>query len=396
MFMRLIEFNKNFNVLMLLVFIVLGMAVCVTEPLSRHCMKLILIVSLFKVICDTTILHNLKEIRCVLFSMVLFFIVMFVSCIYGGNFFEEISKYKFLMHYNALIVPACMLLLNGTKNIKKIIFGMFLGLLLTDAYIFYQSLNGVHRPFSFLKWSIMLGTMLYVILIPAMEILALDTKLNTKERIFCAVCTIISLLAFICLNTRGAWMALFPVAFFILMYYLHTWKHRIIASICVVCCILTGIICFSSFSQRVDSITVTTGKQQSVDERYLMWESAVRMGLDHPIFGVGMGNYTAKYQNEYISPLAKEPEIKHAHNNFFQFFAENGFLGVGAYCIMLFTFYYWSWRRRNNKYAMIIFTSTLALMLYSFTDYTFEGYAGMRVYWLLMGLCFAGVVNSEN
>ena len=31
---------------------------------------------------------------------------------------------------------------------------------------------------------------------------------------------------------------------------------------------------------------------------YLMWESAMKMGLDNPLLGVGMGNYTDKYQKK--------------------------------------------------------------------------------------------------
>ena len=40
--------------------------------------------------------------------------------------------------------------------------------------------------------------------------------------------------------------------------------------------------------------------------------------------------------------------------------------------------------------AMIMFTSTLALVLYSLTDYTFAGYGAMRLYWLIMGICAVG------
>lgn len=41
--------------------------------------------------------------------------------------------------------------------------------------------------------------------------------------------------------------------------------------------------------------------------------------------------------------------------------------------------------------------STLALMLYSLTDYTFEAYSGMRVYWLLIGVCATGIcIGNEK
>lgn len=45
---------------------------------------------------------------------------------------------------------------------------------------------------------------------------------------------------------------------------------------------------------------------------------------------------------------------------------------------------------------MIMFTSTLALVLYSLTDYTFAGYGAMRLYWLIMGICAAGICCTRN
>ena len=38
-----------------------------------------------------------------------------------------------------------------------------------------------------------------------------------------------------------------------------------------------------------------------------------------------------------------------------------------------------------------MFASTLALVLYSLTDYTFAEYDAMRLYWLIMGICAAGI-----
>lgn len=59
-----------------------------------------------------------------------------------------------------------------------------------------------------------------------------------------------------------------------------------------------------------------------------MWHSAFQMGVDHPIMGMGKGNYIAEYQQVYITPLATEPDHGHAHNNFMQYLAENGIVGL--------------------------------------------------------------------
>ena len=39
--------------------------------------------------------------------------------------------------------------------------------------------------------------------------------------------------------------------------------------------------------------------------------------------------------------------------------------------------------------------ATVAFVLYGVTDYTLATYGGMRVYWLLMGLCVASIHLDE-
>lgn len=372
------------------IFILLGLAVCLSEPFSRHCVKAVLILTLLHCSIKPAIISRLGNIKILLAGILLFVGVMFISCIYGGNFVEEISRYRFLMHYNALLVPAAVLALDSEFDARRIMLAAFTGLFITDIYIIYQFMHGVFRPESFLKGTIMLGTMLYIILLPAMMIFTINANNSKYQRIYSGFCTVVSLLAFVYLNTRGAWLALFPVLLFIILYYVPTWKKKIAILGCLFILISGGLAISPSFYSRVQSISNSDGKQQSVNERFLMWHSAFQMGMDHPIMGVGMGNYKSEYQQVYISPLAKEPDVGHAHNNFMQYFAENGIVGLLSYLGLLIAFFTWSWKRRKNIYAMIMFTSTLALVLYSLTDYTFAGYGAMRLYWLIMGICAVG------
>ena len=48
------------------------------------------------------------------------------------------------------------------------------------------------------------------------------------------------------------------------------------------------------------------------------------------------------------------------------------------------------------KDNMILFTSMLALVLYGLMDYTFAGYGAMRLYWLIMGICAAGICCTRS
>ena len=48
------------------------------------------------------------------------------------------------------------------------------------------------------------------------------------------------------------------------------------------------------------------------------------------------------------------------------------------------------------KDNMILFTSMLALVLHGLTDYTFAGYGVMRLYWVIMGICAAGICCTRS
>ena len=83
--------------------------------------------------------------------------------------------------------------------------------------------------------------------------------------------------------------------------------------------------------------------------RFVYWETAYRMFLDNPIFGVGLGNYTFHFQNSLPSiHVGYVPEIltrivpDHIRvvtpkNYFARLLAETGIMGTGAFVTFLVT-----------------------------------------------------------
>ena len=119
-----------------------------------------------------------------------------------------------------------------------------------------------------------------------------------------------------------------------------------------------------------------------------MWQSAGRMFLDHPLLGVGLGQYKDNYQKKYILPEAKEREIEHAHNNFVQMAAENGAVGLAGFLALISGFIgvsLWRFRKEKNPYALMMAASTLALVLQGLTEYNFGNSAVMKCFWLTEG-----------
>ena len=53
--------------------------------------------------------------------------------------------------------------------------------------------------------------------------------------------------------------------------------------------------------QRFQSITDTTQSTQSNYQRILMWNASIKMFIDYPIFGIGIGNYHDKQASSYLT-----------------------------------------------------------------------------------------------
>lgn len=65
--------------------------------------------------------------------------------------------------------------------------------------------------------------------------------------------------------------------------------------------------------------------------RLELWQSALAMIRDHPLFGVGPGNFQTAYRTRYILPTAwAEPNLEHPHNIYLDFWTRLGLPGVLA------------------------------------------------------------------
>jgi O-antigen ligase len=79
----------------------------------------------------------------------------------------------------------------------------------------------------------------------------------------------------------------------------------------------------------------------AIVERMAHWQAAWGMLLDHPILGVGIGNYAAVYP-VYALPQWDDP-LGHAHNYYLNVAAEAGLVGLGAYLILWAAAFWQGW-----------------------------------------------------
>lgn len=317
----------------------------------------------------------------------LFIISMLLSALFSGDIIYGLKRWADMWIWRFMPFVVVIFLLNNYFDAKKVMLTGFTGITLTSVYAVYQGLSGISRANAFYGHPMTLGGWLCIFL-PLLLIEFFERKLLGKYYWLAGLAFCICSAGLVFNATRGAWLAVAIVSAVLLIYYMFKNKRNLAVSIIFVALISTFLVNNPKFMHRLDTID-DFDKYQSNTERILIWQSAWNMFKDHPILGVGLGQYTENYQQKYISPQAKEPKLGHAHNNFMQMLAENGIVGFAGFVIMFGYIILKNliiWFKVRDVYALMIVSATVCLLLQGFTEYNVGNSAVIKMYWLILGL----------
>jgi len=131
---------------------------------------------------------------------------------------------------------------------------------------------------------------------------------------------------------------------------------------------------------------LATGKRQ------WMWEYAIQMGLDHPLLGVGPGNYRLEVLRQSVAGN------KVPHNDILTFLAETGFPGAILYCGFVMAVVV----RATKVSVPLLRASLLGLVTAAFVASLANPSFGLKGYWMQMaaiavaGTAFFHPVGSQE
>jgi O-antigen ligase len=167
--------------------------------------------------------------------------------------------------------------------------------------------------------------------------------------------------------SRGAWIA--SAAAVLILLVLASWRLALmlgVAAALAVAVLMSGSGGGDSSSgtvdQRLTSIVSTNNSpDQSVRDRYALWQTAIAIWKDHPVVGVGLKDF-ADYRDSYASVelsagsdvgdkssgISREPLLS-AHNQYLMVLSEQGAIGFLAFGGLLLTFTIGSLRRRELR-----------------------------------------------
>ena len=156
--------------------------------------------------------------------------------------------------------------------------------------------------------------------------------------------------------------------------------------------------------------SIFTANQRSNSARYAYIKSAFRVGLDHPILGVGKGLTAAYMVNYFTDDEKKVGEVKRRIQRqnevgiltagmpilceYARRFAETGIVGCIVYFAPLIYLLYRLFKKlKNLQYEYLFYMISLAGILAS--GFSLE-FTGTYYYWVLLGLGYAMCFGKEN
>lgn len=318
---------------------------------------------------------------------------MLISAFLSGDIKQGMKVWINAWFWRLMPFFIITLTIREAKQAKRILACSLAGIAIGALCVVHQGLGGDARAAGFFGHPMTFAGY-FCIYLPLLFVLLFEESTASRWRWYMGGLLILLSAALLFNATRGAWLAVVCTISLLLLYYLTQRKKLAAVILCCLLAVGAGLTQYPPLVQRAQSITDTTN--QSNHERLLIWHSAYEMFKDHPVTGVGLGQYKDNYQKKYISPEAKEPLLAHAHNNFMQMLAENGLIGFAGFMTLISCFIGYSFKRfwqEGNPYALMMCASALALVLQGLTEYNFGNGAVMKSFWLVQG-CL--LVLSKN
>lgn len=395
--------------------------------------------------------YKVSEDKVVYYKAIgVFALAMLVSALCSGNIGYGLKTWADFFVWRFMPFIIIVSLFDEKLKAEKLLKAVLCGFCIDSLYAIYQGaivykFNIAHgradgfvgHPMTIAGWE--------CILLPVLLVFIFRKDISKNLQWVYAVLFAIFSVALIFNSTRGAWLALAIALPLISLPFILKSKKAFIAFASVVVLIGTALVSSTSFMKRVDSITDT--RNWSNASRFIIWDTAYGMFKEHPVLGVGLGQFKPqfqskfedskelqqqaaeyrKYQNnkkqkkltaaqkkmtkEQVNALANANRkawenkqlrsLTHAHNNFMQMLGENGLVGLLGY-IIAFGFILWknlkNYFANKNPYALMIVGSTTALLLQGLTEYNFGNSSVMKIYWFVLAclIVLASAYNKEK
>ena len=239
--------------------------------------------------------------------------------------------------------------------------------------------------------------------IPFAYFMFLETDSTKKKILYLSACCIF-IAANVASFSRGGFVGLVPV----ILYCWYKTPKKILSTVIVA--IMISVLYFSAspkYWQEVKSIKEENIQKGTGAGRWYLWKCALRIFLDHPIIGVGQGNFPWNVQLYEPLTAKKLHGGKAVHSLYFTLISELGLIGILLFSGMLYFSYKelkWILKKEKefllkqnqseetiqqmHKIRFIIFGITGGMLGYLVSG-AFLSVLYYPHFWLLIALCVA-------
>ena len=273
---------------------------------------------------------------------------------------------------------------------KKTLFTMlavfFVDFGIDNLVAFYQHVSGMtDRGWGFGS-SVLTISGLMVMLVPIFCVILLDSAFPSYVKAS-------ALWALGCVGfgmygnqSRGSWLFNMIMVPIVSLPYILKRFGCVVAVLVVLGGVVWGFSTQPQYVARFESITNTTTDGSNLG-RFDVWTSSINMFKDHPVTGVGIGQWRTIYEASYRLPTENQ-HLYHAHNNFIQLLGEVGLLGLlgvlifyGSIIIDNFVV----WFKKRDPYSLCAMIAVICyVFVFGQVEYTLDNSSGMRIMYFML------------
>ncbi|MBU3965094.1 O-antigen ligase family protein [Patescibacteria group bacterium] len=218
------------------------------------------------------------------------------------------------------------------------------------------------------------------------------SKRNRAEKIFLLIALAVIFIPFYLTYSYAAWAAL-GFSLFLLLYFLikklSLGKKLLLLAACG---LLFLVMAFNQTSADKFKNLKNLSYRSSINSRLMIWRAAWLIGKDHPLLGIGPGNFQKYYLDYQSRVLGTGPYLEWAvpqpHNIFLAFWLETGILGLAGFILLLF----WFFRagldnfRKNKPLFALLFSLMVYTLIHGLVDTTYWKNDLSIIFWTIIGL----------
>lgn len=326
-----------------------------------------------------------------------------LDCLFRGSAFRHVDyPLRFIV-----VLPIFFALRRVQLNILPFCYGLYLGAISVGCIALYQRfglgierVHGTANIISFGQISMQLSLL-------SLCSLFLYPQFNKTTLLLCLIAALFGMMGALLSGMRGTWIALFPITILWLCYAQMDLKRKLLMTVALLLSLLSLYSFNDQIHQRVNLAVQETNiyfdehqNNTSVGLRWELWKGALLIFQDHPLLGVGSGNYRTAMSEKNTQGLVDMPIMfNHAHNAFLHYLSTLGISGALAYLLLLLApgYYFWlslkTTRSPEQRFLGVSgLTIILSYMTYDLTGWSFAHQKSL-LFFAIMLVILAGLIR---